>query len=70
MNTRRTVKDWDHYAHECGCGNLRQLLYKYYVERGMTTREIGADILDTSKDRVVQLLRANNIPLRRRGGIR
>jgi hypothetical protein len=70
MNKRRTAKDWESIAKEFGCVALRDLLYKYYVEKRMTTRQIGQDVLDVSEDRVVQLLKTQGIPLRKRGGIR
>lgn len=69
MNNRKTKQDWEKQADEFGYKSLYQMLYKYYVERGMTTKDIGHD-LDISHDRVTQLLRSEGIPLRKRGGIR
>jgi len=68
MNQHRNAEDWDRVAKEFRCENMKELLYKYYVTQHMTTREIATALLDISKDRVVQLLKVNGIPLRRRGG--
>jgi len=49
---------------------MRELLVKYYIERGMTTLQIGRDVLDVGDDRVIALLRTEGIPVRKRGGSR
>jgi len=70
MNTRRSKADWEVVAKECGFGSMRELLVKYYIERGMTTLQIGRDVLDVGDDRVIALLRTEGIPVRKRGGSR
>jgi hypothetical protein len=69
MNLRRTAEDWEKLAGEYGYTSMYNMLYKWYVDRGMSIRVIGGD-LGISKDRVVQLLKIQGIPMRKRGGVR
>ena len=69
MNQHRSEQEWAKVAREFGHDSMRELLYKYYVDKGMTAKQIGVEVLDVSRDRVLQLLKLAGIPARRRGGI-
>lgn len=69
MNRHLNDEQWNALAREHGFTDMRALLHELYTREERTTKEVG-DIIGTGKDRVAQLLRKHNIPLRKKGGIR
>ena len=68
MNIHRNSQDWDSAAKVSGYNSMRELLLDLYITRRNTAFKVGY-LLGISKDRVIQLLRVHEIPVRPRGGV-
>lgn len=68
MNLHRNSQDWDAAARIAGYSSMRELLVHLYVTQRNPSSKVG-DLLGISKDRVIQLLRVHDIPVRPRGGL-
>lgn len=68
-NIHRMEWDWKLVAESCGYTSIAELLRELYVVRGLSAAHVG-DVLDIKRDRVIQLLRKHQIPVRGRGGPR
>ena len=69
MNVHRSLRMWDRWAQEQGFPEINTYLYAQYVNEQMSLDKLGK-AMGIKRDRVAQMLRRFDIPVRGRGGVR
>jgi hypothetical protein len=69
VNVHRSARMWNLWAQQCGFPTIATYLHARYIEDKMSLEKLGLH-LGIKRDRVAQMLRKYDIPVRGRGGVR